>query len=198
MNFWIKFMHSTLDVQCRRPTPSAHHLAIMHHFFWISYCPCCWVIWYAIRNNSNLLSSLFLPFPLIVPSFHTPTLTHSSLWHRSKKLQPLLCYCRCIPSPNSQGRHFLHNIGANSRTTDILALEKGMVGKDFPSLVITASFPTFKSFFSPLFLFLWPNKKPIVPVGSLEFQIHFHVSLFSLWIHVVLWLHLLPSLTRCE
>jgi len=110
MNFWIKFIHSTLDVQCRqrsrRPTPSAHHLAIMHHFFWISYRPCCWVTWYATRNNSNLLSSLFLPFPLIVPSFHTPTLTHSSLWHRSKNFSPYFATADASPFQTRKGDIF--------------------------------------------------------------------------------------------
>lgn len=78
----------------------------------------------------------------------------------------------------SQGRHFLHNIGANSSTTDILALDKGMVGKDFPPLVTTTSFLTFKSFFSLLFYSSdLTRKQYIVPVGSLEFQILFAISL---------------------
>lgn len=95
------------------------------------------------------IQTSFLPFPLIVPSFHTPFLPRSLIPLTSLKKFTLTLLLQMHPLQTySQGRHFLHNIGANSSTTDILALDKGMVGKDFPPLVITASFLTFKSFFS--------------------------------------------------
>lgn len=89
-------------------------------------------------------------------SFIPHTLPHSLIPLTSlKKFSPYFATADASPLPTySQGRHFLHNIEANSSSTGILALDKGMVGKDFPSLVITASSLTFKSFFSSLFLFL--------------------------------------------
>lgn len=102
--------------------------------------------------QTSFLSS-FLSFDR---SFIPRTLPHSLIPLTSlKKFSPYFATADASPRQTySQGRHFLHNIEANSSTTDILAPDKGMLGKDFPSLVITASPLTFKSLFSSLFLFL--------------------------------------------
>jgi hypothetical protein len=136
---------SFVDVRGRQwrwdhPRPP-HHLALMHRLLWVPYSLWCFVC----CTPQFRLFLLLLPFPLIVPSFDSP-----SLW----KFIPYLAPADASPSPvhtHSQGRHFLHNIAANSRTTGVfLPMDKAWWEQISLPWSSQHSNPSFHRFFIPL------------------------------------------------
>lgn len=129
-------------------------------------------------------------------SIHPPSLTHPS--DTAQKTSALTLLLQMHPLSKLARETFSSQYRSKFKHHRHLGFGKGDGGKRFPFFGHHSIVSNIQILLFTTFLFLWPNKKPIVPVGSLEFQIHFHVSLFSLQVHVVLSLHLLPSLTRCE